>query len=414
MQPPSSYSSDNGFAPEGEQRAQQQLWRAAGVLYAWRRFIVGATAVVAVGAVVISLLLPNWYQATARVLSPEGGGANPMAAAFLKNLPSGAASLLGGAAGDYARYIAILSSRSLLETVVDSFNLVAVYETQEAPNPRLAAVEMLAENAAFPIDEEYEFLTVAVMDRDPERAAAMANFFVRKLNEMNRQLAAQDAANFRRYVEARYARAEADLDSAKTSVQEFQQRYGIYNLEAQAQAFMTQVAQLAAEAAQLEIQAEALASQLGPANSQVAAAQAAAQAAQRKYQEALAGRARVMPVPQGQMPAVMREYVDLEQRRLILAETIREVYPLVEQARFQEEREYESVQVVDAAIPPVEKAKPRRSIIVVTATLSAFLLSVLFALLYEAWRRHHARLAARLEAATAEVRATRHKQPELP
>lgn len=60
--------------------------------------------------------------------------------------------------------------------------------------------------------------------------------------------------------------------------------------------------------------------------------------------------------------------------------------PLYEQARFEEERRVEAVQVVDPAVPPVRKAKPRRSLIVLGITLAAFALSVLFVLAHGWWQ----------------------------
>ena len=57
--------------------------------------------------------------------------------------------------------------------------------------------------------------------------------------------------------------------------------------------------------------------------------------------------------------------------------------------------------MVDAAVPPVRKAKPSRALIVIMATLTGFLFAVLFVLLYTWWQRHHAYVAHRLNASIA-------------
>ena len=112
-------------------------------------------------------------------------------------------------------------------------------------------------------------------------------------------------------------------------------------------------------------------------------------------------------MPQDSVPGVVRQYAALELEQMIQTRILEVIGPLYEQARFDEEREAEAVQVVDYAVPPKLKAKPKRAVIVVAAALSAFLLAALFVLLYTWWQRRHAYFARRLrEAATpADVQA---------
>lgn len=364
-----------------------RLWESVGTIFRWRWFIVIVSGIVAILSVVLSLMMPNWYAASARLLSPESSGTNPLSAALASNLASAASAFLGGANGDYLRYKTILSSRTMYERVVDEFNLVEVYETQESLSPRDAAIQVLAENTSYPIDEEDEFLSVVVMDTDPQRAADMANYIVSELNERNSELASLDASNYRKFVEARYQESLATLDSLKDVTQKFQEANGVFNLESQATAFLEQVANINAEAFVLEVEYEALRRQFGASNPRVQIAKNALDTARRQSNEVLAGNNEVLPVPQGDFPEVMRAYLELEQEMLIQKSILEIIAPMFEQARFQEERKFEAVQVVDAAVPPVKKAKPRRSLIVIGATLSAFLLSLVFVLVFDWWER---------------------------
>ena len=353
----------------------------------------------AVLSVVISLLLPNWYRASSRLLLPEGSSGG-IASALLGDLGSAAQSLLGSGGGDYTRYMAILSSRSMYEAAVDSFDLVRVYETEDSDTPREDAIEALADNVEFVIDDEFEFLSVEVLDKDPQRAAAMSNFFVRALNRINGRLASQTAGNLRQYVERRYEEARQARAHLLDSLQAFQQRYGIFDLQAQTTAFFEQIANLRAGALQFEIQYEALRERLGPNNPQVQSAHDLVRAADRKYQEALAGRERVLPVPQDTIPAAARAYFDFTLERTIQERILELVAPMLEQARFEEQRKVEAVQVLDPAVPPVKKDRPKRSILVILATLSAIIVAVVYVLVYTWARRHHAGVLARLEAAS--------------
>lgn len=388
-------------APRDDTAASDALWNAAGLLYRWRRFIIGVTAVAAVAAVVFSLMLPNWYAASARLLAPEngGGGAGALASSLLKNLPSAATAFIGGTSGDYARYLTLLTSRSIQEQVVDRFDLVTVYDLADSDTPREDALEILADNTDFPINEEYEYLSVVVLDTDPERAAAMANYFVELLNTRNAELSAQSAGAYRRYVEQRHDEALRDWNDVLAARQAFQEEHGIYDVTAQTSAFFTQVAALSAEAAKAEIALGAARQQLGENNASVAQLEALTQSAERRYRQALSGGEAVMSVSQDEMPRVMREYLDLEREFRTQQAILEVVRPMLEQARFSEEEQTEAVQVIDPAVVPVVKAAPKRSVICIAATLSAFLLAVAFVLLYEGWRRHHAYVARRLRAA---------------
>jgi tyrosine-protein kinase Etk/Wzc len=380
---------------EGESRQHVLVW---GVQTLWtrRRFVVVATALVAIAAIVLSLLMPNEYRSTARVLPPEGGGSSPLAAMLSRGLPSGAAALLGGGRTEYSRYLALLSSRSMMESVVDEFGLVEVYGHENARHARERAIGELSERVSFDVDRAYRFLSVSVTDRNPERAADMANYLVGELNRRNAELSAQNASLFRRFVENRYNETIAALDSVKSAAQEFQQRHGVFDVEAQAKGFLEQTAAMRTRAIELEIEHETLAAQYGPDHPAVRSTRDAMQAANRRYQAALAGSERMLPVAQDAVPAVMREYVDIEQERIVQAKILELVAPLYEQARFDEERETQAVQVVDFAVPPFRKVAPRRSIIVIIATLSGFLLVSAYVIGLGLWRERGPTLAAQL------------------
>lgn len=373
-----------------------RLWSAFGVVYRRRRFIAGVTAGAAVLAVGISLLLPNWYAASVRVLAPESGGGG-LTSAVMRNLPSAASMLLGGPSGDYARYLTILTSRSMFVSVVDSFDLIQVYETEGNRYPLEDALETLRSNVDFPVHEKYEYLSVVVFDKEPERAADIANFFVRRLNAVNAALTSQNAGLFRRFAESRYAEASAVLDSVLDARQDFQREYGVFDLPTQTMAFFEQVGMLRAKAVEGEIQYNALRAQLGDDNAQVRSMRELVTAANQQYQQALQGQEQVLPVPQERMSAVMREYIGMEREILIQSAIIEVIVPILEQARFNEEQEVQAVQVVDPAVPPAKKAKPSRSLIVIVTTISIFFVAIIFVLALDWWQRSHRKFAQRLQ-----------------
>ena len=383
------------------EQAQTAGWFVASALWRRRWTLVLVPFLVGVAAVVISLQLPLWYQATARVLPPEGGDGGGLAS-LIGDLSPVASSLLGGGGGgDYTRYRAILTSRSTLEKVLDRFDLVEVYETEGDPFPREEALTQLAGNLSFDVDLEMQYLEIVALDQDPERAAQIANFLVAELNRRNEELALQGASGFRRYVEDQYRQIELRLDSARAEMQAFQERRGVVELPAMAQGFIESLAAQRAEVARAEIEYQALLSELGPENPQVMAAKSALDAASASQRALMSGQEALMPVPMRDLPSVANEYADVYQEVVIQQTLLETARPLLEQARFDEERDRTAVQVLDEAVAPKRKAKPKRSIIVLAAVFSSFLLTILFVLAMTIYRRHRDEWAARLRASDA-------------
>ncbi len=298
--------------------------------------------------------------------------------------------------------------------MAEHFNLIEVYDVAESAAPLHAAVEVLEGNIEFVIDEEYNHLSVQVYDQDPQRAADMANFFVDELQRINAELASQSAGAFRRYVEQRYQDNEAELDSVMLALSTLQEHYGVLDLETQGEVFYTGMMELWMTVLTVEIDYERLLSMYGAENAMVQAAREAVRAANRKYGAAREGRERILPVSQDSLPSVAREVVGLKQQQRVLAKIIEFTRPVLEEARLEEQRKIEAVQVIDVATPPVKKARPFRALIVIASTASGFILAVIYVLLLAWWQRNSADFARRLKAASADPASTPTPPVETP
>ena len=383
---------------ERRQASRTAFWTSIAALLRWRWVIASATVLAATLSVWISLSLPLWYAATTRVLPPEGGGAGGLGG-LIGNLSPLATSLIGGGGGDYTRYLAILGSRSMQEDIIERFSLITEYENEDHIDPLGETISDLGKNTEVEVDMETDALTITVLDKNPRQAAQMANYMIEELNRRNEALALEGASRFRQYVEERYHEIELAMDSAQTAMTLFQQRNGVVELPSMVQGAIEAAAGQQAAIGQLEVQYEALLSELGAENPQVIAARQALEAARRSQADLLGGREAVLPVAMAQLPRLSGEYARLYQELLIQKALMEEARPLLEQARFDEERDRVAVQVLDAAVPPVRKAKPKRASIVIAATTSTFALSLLVALLWEGYR--HRRVAFRQALANA-------------
>jgi tyrosine-protein kinase Etk/Wzc len=388
----------NGVSPAGN--GGDTFWRAAAILVARWKTVAAITGVTIVLAIAVALALPREYAAEASVLRPAPSAINMLFGAG-ETGTGGLSRLLGGGGGDYSRYLAILTSRSLRETVVQRFDLLTVYKAQDQRFPMDAALKRLDKNLAFPVSPEFGHLTIVVYDRDPERSAAIANFMVDELNRRHAAMTSDNARLTRVFVEQRLEQARATMDSVRTTMQAFQEQHGIVELESQAQAFMSSMATQSARLAEIEVRYRTLVQQYGPDNPQVIAARNAYQAARQQVQGALGGSDALLPLALRDMPAASRQYAQLVQEQMIQAKTMEAIYPILEQARFQELNETRAVQVLDQAVVPTRPSRPSRRLIVIVAALTGLFAGVLL-VLGQSWiRENHTHLAGRLQAGRA-------------
>src|SRR6266513_146049 len=97
------------------------------VLAKHKRIVLGLPLFVAIAAAIVSLLLPNIYTGTSRILPPQQSAS---AATALLNQLGGAAGLLAGATGGALGirtpndlYVGMLKSRTAADNLIARFNL---------------------------------------------------------------------------------------------------------------------------------------------------------------------------------------------------------------------------------------------------------------------------------------------------
>jgi len=396
QQPSSRPTPSNGTHSDHAVLEANWFWGAAALLIARWRFVAVVAGIAGVVAVVLALTLPREYAADARVLQPESSGLAGLMG-IADRASGGLGRLLtGGSGGDYTRYLAILNSRSLRESVIEEFDLVRVYDVESKSYPMEAALNRLDRNLEFRVNADYRDLAIIAYDRDPARAAAMANFITDELNRRHARMTSESARQTRVFVEQRLLEARTDLDSLQGQMQALQEQHGVVELESQAQAFMTAMATQSARTAELEVRYHTLLSQYGPDNPQARAARDAYVAAQALERRVLGGGEALMPVALREMPALARQYATIMQEQMIQAKVIETIYPLYEQAQFQERSEAQAVQILDPAIVPNQAARPSRRMIVAATVLTALFGACLF-LLGQAWlAQNHYLIASRL------------------
>ncbi len=384
----------NSNDPLNGQQVQSHFFDYLYVLVKRRKIILSAILVTAVATAVVTLFMPNWYAATASVLPPKrpGGLLSMLEGGFsslLRSLP-GMGVKFGSSQETYS-YLAILNSRNAMERVVQKFDLIKVYDTRK--HSLDDTIKELRENCEFDFATEGN-ITITVFDKDRQRAADMANYFVEILNEMSVQLGTKEARNNREFIERRYHQNKEDLKAAEDSMKAFQQKYGIYTLAEQTESAIKGAAELKAEQAAREIELGIALKSLGENNPKTQELQLQLAAINNKLRELKFGtadwygeRSLNLFVPFKDVPELGLEYLRRYRELQIQNKMLEFLLPLYEQAKIDEQKDMPVVLSLDKATPPERKKKPFRTLIVLIFTSLAAMFSAAWAFVQELYDR---------------------------
>ncbi|MEW6719494.1 MAG: Wzz/FepE/Etk N-terminal domain-containing protein [Thermodesulfobacteriota bacterium] len=343
------------------------LWRR-------RRPILAITLGFALLAAVVALRLPNVYRAETRLLPPQDKGGN--LAAQLLGQAGGIMALAGGVPTLKSQgelYVEIVKSRTVLDRMVDRFDLMKLYEArfrQDARRILMGAVKARDDRKSGII-----FLTVE--DTDPKRAAEMANAFVEEMRALAGGLAISEAGQRRMFFEEQIRHAKDSLTRSEEEIKSYQQRTGLFQVDAQARAIIEGIARLRAIVAAKEVEAKVLRTFATDRNPDLNRVEEEIRALRSELQKAETAKGAGFDtiMSSGRVPEMGMEYLR-KVRQLKYNETLFELLSKqYELAKLDEARDAVVIQVIDRAVPPERKSGPQRLFIVILAAFIALVLS---------------------------------------
>lgn len=352
------------------------------VLLKWKKFILGITLGAAIITAIISLTMPPIYRAETKILPPQQGSSS--AAQLLSQL-GGAAGLVGGAVGIKTTndlYIALLKSRLALDPIIDRLKLMEFYKAKKREDARRALASALKAQD----DKKSGIVTIGVEDKDPKWAAEIANAFVEELKNLNKGFAVTEAAQRRLFFEEQLKDTKDALIRSEESVKGFQERTGAIKMDEQVRAVIEGIAQLRAQIAAKEVQLKVMQTYATPQNPDIQRAEEELRGMREQLRRLEITSGNHNPdtlMPTGRIPAVGTEYIR-KLREFKYQEALYEILlKQYEAARLDEVRDAAIIQVIEKAIPPEERVKPKRRQMVMIATITGFFLSVFIAFFME-------------------------------
>lgn len=372
---------ENNLSKKDEQK-QKHFEDFLIVLVKWRKIIFWNTFIVTIAVLIFSLFLDNWYTSKASILPPKKkGGLFGDVAGFSTAIKDISKTLgrLGSTSDEAYNYLALLKSRSASELVIKNFDLRNVYEIDD-DKPFEDVLKELESNVNFSVEDEGN-VSISVQDKNPSKAAAMANFYVKILNEMSINLSTQEARNNRIFIEKRYNQLLVDIKSVEDSMKFFSQKYNIYGIEEQTKAAITVAAELKSQIEMNQIELDMMKISLEETHPLVIQKQLQINSMKTKLKEMKFGEnitATEFFIPFKEIPEVGIKYLRIRRDFEMQTKLMEFLLPIYEQAKIEEQKEIPVVLILDSAVPAEKKSSPKRSLIVV----AAFLLSLFFSASY--------------------------------
>lgn len=365
------------------------------VLVRRHRFILGLAGGAAVVALVVSLLLPKWYESTVTILPQlESKDKTALAALLAVAGGSGVAQNLGIALPDVPAtptdlFVAMLKSRSMADEVIKQFDLVSRYDEDTLQETR----DELEDHVRVVVTRE-KVIKVTVEDTDPGVAADIANFFGSHLDHLNRTVTVSKASQNRAFIERRLGETQVALAQAEEDLKDFQTKNKTVAVEAQSKVMIEAAALLQGQITAQEVQLEVMGSYLSRDHPELARLRSSIDELRKQLRIMESGKSGKGMLPGDRLHPAM---ITVPELALMYGRLLREVkiqetiYGLLtsqfEQAKIAEARDTPTVQVLDQGVPADKKSRPRILLNTAVAAVFALMVGVFVAMVQESRAR---------------------------
>ena len=353
-----------------------------------KRFIVRFVLGSALLASIVSLLLPVRYEAKIVLLPPMQNssiGASLMgqmgglgALGSLASLASGSLGLKNPA----DMYVAFLTSRTVEDAMIQRFGLMKEYHEKRMSDTR----KEFERRTTAVAGTKDGLIRLSIEDRDPKRAAELANGYVEEFRKLSASLAITEAARRRLFFEQQVQQAKDKLTEAEDAMTKTEQSTGVLQIDSQARALIESAAILRAQVVAKQVQIEGMRSFATDDNPNLILAKQELAALQSQLEHVAGSQSDTgsdINLSKGRVTQsgmdYLRRYRDLKYQETVFELLAKDF----EIAKLDEAREGSIIQVEDAAVPPDRRSSPHRTLIVIATTFLSFFVAWFWILLRE-------------------------------
>ena len=358
------------------------------ILWEQRKIILINVVTVTLLSLVISLIMPKTYTSSTVLMPPSSESGSDIFGA-LNYLPFGG--ILPKTKDETSSMIAILKSRTLLESVIRRFDLIKFYNTINMEY----ALESLASDLEIEVEKEGTIRISVDVDTDwfhPESdekkaqtlSAEMAKYIVTQLDIINKSLQIEQASFHRIFIEERYAETINALSNAEDSLKAFQEEYNMIALPEQTLAAIESASSIKGQIVANEVKLGVLKATLNSSHPDIENIKKENIELNKKMDELEHGLDPENISKRNIFPAFV-DVPDLGVRLIRLQREVEMQNTLFifltqqyEEAKIEESKDTPTIQILDDASIPERKSSPRRMLIVVISFSISLIITILY------------------------------------
>ncbi len=365
------------------------------VLLKHRKMLLRNVVVVSILIALISLFLPKTYTGVATILPPE----DTQSADFLNALTSSPLSnfIFNESRTTSDLYVEILKSRSVLDGVLER---EFVYKKNKENPQKTTLLKILKakslQKGREKLDSKFNvkaspegIISVAAELNDRYLAADVTNALVSELDKINKDKSTSRAKNSRIYIENQLKLTGEKLKKASEDLVQFQEQYKAISLEEQTKTAIEKAGEVKGIILAKNVELGVALQTMTPDNVYMVQLKKEIEELERQYNYLQYGDSLKLEnqkefyIPFADVPEVGLELANL-MREVKIQET---VWELLNQqyyhAKIQEARDTPTIQVLDEAVPPELRTKPKRKLLVLIGSFLALMLSIFWAFVSE-------------------------------
>jgi uncharacterized protein involved in exopolysaccharide biosynthesis len=353
------------------------------ILKKWKKVFITYILVVIIASIVILLLLPLSYKATTLLFPPKQDNA--------LNLPSQisfaklSGSLFSPKDDLENQFIAIFNSRTLKENVIQEFDLIREYKFDKQKKYYFEdVIKEYNKHFFFSVSDE-GMMVVEVIDGDSKKAADMADFVAKKMDEIYRKLMTESARNNRQFIEDRLQIVIKDLDSSEKELNKYQNQHSLVDIESQTKVTIEALSMLEAQIISARQKLE-ISKRIYNYNSpEIKQLELEISTMQQQKSNFAKKNASSVFLPLNTVPDLGLEYLKLK-RNLLVQENIYEfAVQQHEAAKFEEAKQTPNLLVLDSARIPDKRYKPKRTRLLILSVVLNSIFCFMVILFIEYW-----------------------------
>ena len=342
-------------------------------LFKWKKQIIYVCVIAAIGSVVISLFLDNYYESSTIFYAASPDQALPE--------PVGTESYdrdYYGNPEDIDRILTIAESREIASFLIDKYNLYEHYEIDSTH--RLAPHKVTkAFRTHYTVKKtKYDAIEISVEDKDPVLATNMVNDARQKVEEIAQQLIKSTMdVKISTYKQGIMDKTR-DLEVLGDTMMNVRERYGVYNTVTQSEGLSQLIATVKSNLSREGARREILAANssihrdtISMIDAMISGMKDQLVSLNEMLNDFNKGTAKIEVLQQ--IHAEARKQMSLDKERLKQLESLKNSH-------------FNTIFIVEVGEIPLYKSRPVRSIICIAAVFIAFVLSVIGVLILDVYK----------------------------